>query len=228
MTERQTCLFSESGHIKGLIVFGLPLKITCLLLHFSLWFELPFPFPDNNWDIYKYINFSKTLAFAEMVRSEGHQLQCRHSVDWDPLCLGFRKRTLSGQERAWYHWHCSLSQHLRVFDYLCSNLHSDDPHYLTGTQVRHIFRQIKCTSWRSHTQGHRMWRGRKRVLDYNGPSVHLLVQRRASLLHTVLSPTVCMEINISEIFICIIYGFLMIHMFILTVNQWVIATWFLT
>lgn len=87
------------------------------------------------------------------------------SVGTARVCLGFRKGTLSGQERAWYYWHCTLSQHLRGFDYLRSNLLTDDPHYLPGTQVRHVLRQIKCTSWQSHTQGHR-----KRGEAGRGPS----------------------------------------------------------
>lgn len=63
------------------------------------------------------------------------------------LCPDFRERTLPGQERAWYPWHRTHSNSLRVFDYLLSNLLTDDPHYLHGTQVRHILRRIKCV-WR--------------------------------------------------------------------------------
>lgn len=44
-------------------------------------------------------------------------------------------------------WHCKHFQHYWVFDYLHSNLLTDDPHYPSGWQVRHILHQMKCT-WR--------------------------------------------------------------------------------
>lgn len=85
-------------------------------------------------------------------------------------------RTLPGSERAWYHWHRTLTLHLRVFYYLRSHLLTDDPHYLPGTQVRHVLRRIKCVSWQSHTQGNRKHgeagRGSSTTMK---PSVHLWV-----------------------------------------------------
>lgn len=48
-------------------------------------------------------------------------------------------------------WHCKHFLHYWVFDYLHSNLLTDDPHYPSGWQVRHILHQMKCT-WRQFQQ----------------------------------------------------------------------------
>lgn len=119
-------------------------------------------------------------------------------MDWALLCLGFRKRILSGQERAWHHRHCTLSLHLWVFDYLRSNLLTDDPHYLPGSQVRHVLRHIKCTSWQSHTQGHRKREeARRGSLTTVKPLVHLRADSITSCTAAccIVPPDVCVEIN---------------------------------
>lgn len=118
----------------------------------------------------------------------------------EPGLSALTKRTLFGQKRACYYWHCTLSQHLRVFDYLRSNLLTDDPHYLPATQVRHVLRQIKCISWQSFTQGHRKCKeAGEGSFTTRRPSV-----RHTAPLHTILTlPAVCVEANyIFKIFIC--------------------------
>ena len=59
-------------------------------------------------------------------------------------------------------------------------------------QVRHVLRQIKCTSWQSRTQGHRTYRGRE-VRMKEGPQpqwnhlrIYMLIQSSAAPLHAVL------------------------------------------
>lgn len=73
-------------------------------------------------------------------------------------------------------------------------------------QVRHVLRQIKCTSWQSRTQGHRTYRGRE-VRMKEGfsatmePSVHLYVDSiigcsaSCGIIFRFISSKICVQMK---------------------------------